>query len=73
MYSLTKQKQFCEQKLSLSPRAITFQQNHSKGKVMLEVFFDFQGIVHHEFISDVATVKEFAHLQEAICLNCLEV
>lgn len=42
-----------------------------KGKSCWKYFFDFEDIVHHEFISDIATVKEeFVHLQEAVCLNC---
>jgi hypothetical protein len=35
-----------------------FQQDHLKGKVMLEVFFNWQGIMHHELNPEGATVKK---------------
>jgi hypothetical protein len=66
-------------KLSPLPKAIKFQEDHSKGTFMLEVFFDWQGIKHLVFIPQGATVNKerykevLPHLWEAICLKCPEI
>jgi hypothetical protein len=43
-----------------------------KGKVMLEVFSYWQGIMHHKFIPQGAVVNKqvLSHLWEAIPLMC---
>jgi hypothetical protein len=45
-------------KLSSSPRKKKLQQDRSKGKMMLELFFDSSGIVHMEFIPEGAIVNK---------------
>jgi [histone H3]-lysine36 N-dimethyltransferase SETMAR len=58
-----------------SPRIKKFRRDRSKGKVMLEVFFDWRGIVHYEFIPEGATVNQclyrqiLARLREAVRLK----
>lgn len=46
-----------------SPRKQKFRQDRSKGKVMLEVFFDIQGIVHLEFIPEGRTVNKELYVE----------
>ena len=40
-----------------------FRRDRSKGKVMLEVFFDSQGIVHYEFIPEGRTVNKEMYVE----------
>jgi hypothetical protein len=40
------------------PSLMEFQQDHLKGKMMLEVCFNWQGIMHHTFIPEGATVSK---------------
>jgi len=45
-----------------SPRSKKFRQDRSKGKVMMEVFFDSQGTVHSEFLPEGTTVNKERYL-----------
>jgi hypothetical protein len=44
-----------------SPRKKKPQQDRSKGKVMLELFFDSSGIVHMELIPEGATINTHSY------------
>ncbi|XP_023240948.1 uncharacterized protein LOC111639324 [Centruroides sculpturatus] len=62
-----------------SPQLNKFRQDWSKGKVMMEVFFDSQGNVHSEFIPEGRAVnKEYyldilRHLRESIRCKWLQI
>ncbi|KAJ4452282.1 hypothetical protein ANN_03800 [Periplaneta americana] len=56
LYDPVPKRQSSEWKLKTSPRKQKFPRDTSKGKVMLEVFFDSQGLIHHEFIPEGRTV-----------------
>jgi hypothetical protein len=43
---------------SKSSRKQKFRLDNSKGKVMLEVFLDFQGLVHYEFTPERGTLNK---------------
>ncbi|KAJ4439564.1 hypothetical protein ANN_07691 [Periplaneta americana] len=46
-----------------STRKQKFPRDTSKGKVMLEVFFDSQGLIHHEFIPEGRTVTKELYVE----------
>lgn len=52
-------------KLLQSPPKQIFCQDRSKGEVMLEVFFNIQGIMHLEFIPERRTVNN--ELRDILC------
>jgi hypothetical protein len=52
-----------------SPRKKKPQQDRSKGKVMLELFFSSSGIVHMEFIPEGATVNKHRYKEILRCLH----
>lgn len=43
---------------NVSSRRETFYFDKSKGKVMLEMFFDYKGLIHYEFIPQGQTVTK---------------
>ena len=49
--------------VAIITRTMKFMQDRSKGKVMLEVFFDSQGIVHYEFIPEGRTVNKEMYVE----------
>lgn len=57
LYDPVPKRQSSEWKTRTSPRKQKFPRDISKGKVMLEVFFDTQGLVHYEFIPEGRTVN----------------
>ena len=58
LYDPQTKRQSSEWKSLNSPRSKKFKLDRSKGKVMLEVFFDYRGIVHFEFIPEGRTVNK---------------
>lgn len=58
LYDPLPKRRSSEWKSPQSPRKQKFRLNRSKGKVMLEVFFDCKGIVHYEFIPQGRTVNK---------------
>ncbi|KAJ4451915.1 hypothetical protein ANN_03393 [Periplaneta americana] len=58
LYDPQLKRQSATWKTPLSPRQKKPRQARSKGKVMLELFFDSNGIVHMEFIPEGATVNK---------------
>jgi len=58
MYDPQLTRQAATWKSPSSPKCKTQRQDRSQGKVMLELFFDSQGIVHMEFIPQGTTVNK---------------
>lgn len=58
LYDPQTKRQSSEWKTKSSPRKEKFHLDKSKGKVMLEVFFDYKGLIHYEFIPDGKTVNQ---------------
>ncbi|KAJ4441895.1 hypothetical protein ANN_11755 [Periplaneta americana] len=56
-------RQSSEWKSKTSPRMQKFPRDTSKGKVMLEVFFDSQGLIYHEFIPEGRTVTKELYVE----------
>ncbi|KAJ4449941.1 hypothetical protein ANN_01348 [Periplaneta americana] len=56
-------RQSSEWKSKTSPRKQKFPRDTSKGKVMLQVFFDSQGLIHHEFIPEGRTVTKELYVE----------
>ena len=59
LYDPTLKRQSATWKSPVSPKQKTPRRDRSKGKVMLELFFDSLGIVHMEFIPQGVTVKKY--------------
>uniref|UniRef100_A0A1B6MJV2 Mos1 transposase HTH domain-containing protein n=1 Tax=Graphocephala atropunctata TaxID=36148 RepID=A0A1B6MJV2_9HEMI len=55
LYDPQTKRQSSEWKTKTSPRKEKFRLDKSKGKVMLEVFFDYKGLIHYEFIPEGQT------------------
>ncbi|KAJ4431960.1 hypothetical protein ANN_20569 [Periplaneta americana] len=67
LYDPVPKRQSSEWKSKTSPRKQKFPRDTSKGKVTLEVFFDSQGLIHHEFIPEVRTVtKELPDVSKSV-------
>ena len=62
-YDIETKSQSSQWRHSSSPRPKKARQVRSNVKVMLTVFFDFNGIVHHEFLSRGQTVNQEYYLQ----------
>jgi hypothetical protein len=62
----------CEWKTKLSPQKQKFYLDISKGKVILEVFFDAQGLIHYEYftvghsVNKEMYVKILRHLRDPV-------
>ena len=69
LYDLQLKRQSNSWKLPLLPRWKKLQQDRSKDRVMLELFFDSLEIVHMEFIPDRITVNK-THYKEILCHLC---
>ncbi|KAJ4445277.1 hypothetical protein ANN_07078 [Periplaneta americana] len=73
LYDPQLKRQSATWKTPLSPRQKKPRQDRSKGKVMLELFFDSNGIFHMEFIPEGATVNKtrykeiLGRLRDSIC------
>ncbi|KAJ4451482.1 hypothetical protein ANN_02945 [Periplaneta americana] len=63
LYDPVPKRQSSEWKSKTSPRKQQFPRDTSKGKVMLEVFFDSQGLIHHEFIPEGRTVTKELYVE----------
>ncbi|KAJ4426510.1 hypothetical protein ANN_27324 [Periplaneta americana] len=63
LYDPVPKRQSSEWKSKTSPRKQKFPRDTSKGKVMLEVFFDSQGLIHHEFIPEGRTVTKELYVE----------
>ncbi|KAJ4444799.1 hypothetical protein ANN_06596 [Periplaneta americana] len=63
LYDPVPERQSSEWKSKTSPRKQKFPRDTSKGKVMLEVFFDSQGLIHHEFIPEGRTVTKELYVE----------
>lgn len=63
LYDPQSKRQSSEWKSPRSPRKQKFRADRSKGKVMLEVFFDIKGIVHFEFIPEGRTVNKNLYVE----------
>ncbi|KAJ4427650.1 hypothetical protein ANN_25298 [Periplaneta americana] len=63
LYDPVPKRQSSEWKSKTSPRKQKFPRGTSKGKVMLEVFFDSQGLIHHEFIPEGSTVTKELYVE----------
>ncbi|KAJ4443895.1 hypothetical protein ANN_05682 [Periplaneta americana] len=63
LYDPVRKRQSSEWKSKTSPRKQKFPRDTSKGKVMLEVFFDSQGLIHHEFIPEGRTVMKELYVE----------
>ncbi|KAJ4428902.1 hypothetical protein ANN_25896 [Periplaneta americana] len=63
LYDPVPKRQSSEWKSKTSPRKQKFPRDTSKGKVMLEVFFDSQGLIHHEFIPEGHTVTKELYVE----------
>ncbi|KAJ4437155.1 hypothetical protein ANN_17290 [Periplaneta americana] len=63
LYDPVPKRQSSVWKSKKSPRKQTFPSDTSKGKVMLEVFFDSQGLIHHEFIPEGRTVTKELYVE----------
>ena len=63
LYDPQSKRQSSEWKSPSSPRKQKFRADRSKGKVMLEVFFDSKGIVHFEFIPEGRTVNKIIYVE----------
>lgn len=63
LYDPQHKRQSSEWKSLTSPRTKKFKVDRSKGKVMLEVFFDYRGIIHFEFIPEGRTVNKELYLE----------
>jgi hypothetical protein len=69
LYDLQLKRQSATWKLPSLPRKKKLRQDRSKGKVMLELFFDSSGIVHMEFIPEGATVSKHRYEEILRCLS----
>jgi histone-lysine N-methyltransferase SETMAR len=72
LYDLQLKQQSATWKSPSSPRKKKPRQDRSKGKVMLELFFDSSGIVHMEFIAEGVTVNKH-HCKEVHRCLCSSV
>lgn len=63
LYDPQTKRQSSEWKSKTSPRREKFRLDKSKGKVMLEVFFDHKGLIHYEFIPEGQTVNKELYLE----------
>jgi hypothetical protein len=78
LYNPQLKRQLATWKLPSSPRKKKSRQGRSKGKVMLELFFDSSGSVHREFMLEGVTVNKhcykeiFCHLCNSIHHKCPE-
>ena len=57
-YGLETKTQSSQQKLPGSPYLKKVQQSHSKIKTMLTVFFDWEGVAHHNYIPPNQTLNK---------------
>lgn len=58
LYDPQTKRQSAEWKSKNSPRKQKFRLDRSRGKVMLEVFFDYSGLIHYEFIPEGRTINK---------------
>jgi histone-lysine N-methyltransferase SETMAR len=63
LYDPQTKRQSSEWKSKTSPRREKFRLDKSKGKVMLEVFFDYKGLIHYEFIPEGRTVNKELYVE----------
>ena len=70
-YELLQQakQQSSQRKGPLSPQPKKGRQVRSKTKVMLLAFFDYEGIVHHEYAPDWQTINKAFYLEVLRCLH----
>jgi hypothetical protein len=69
LYDLQLKRQSTTWKSPSSPRKKKPQHDRSKGKVMLELFFNSSGIVHMEFIPEGVTVNKRRYKEILRCLQ----
>ena len=69
LYDPQQKQQSITWKTPVSPRQKKPRQDKSKGKVMLELFFDSTGIVHTEFIPEGAAVNKTRYKKILGCLR----
>lgn len=63
LYDPQTKRQSSEWKTKTSPRKEKFRLDKSRGKVMLEVFFDYKGLIHYEFIPEGRAVNKELYVE----------